>query len=335
MKTAILVIAHGSRLKAANEDLYGIVRWLRAADRWEIVEPCFLQFEEPNLAQAVERAIVQGAGKLVVVPFLLFPGNHLQRDIPEEVDVLRKKYPQAEISLTRHLGIDERLAQMVIERVESALGGSEDGTTRPSKALRPDEIETESFRIIDTLLDLSPFPESHRPVIKRVVHTSGDPDFAGTLVFHPEAVSSGLEAIRRGRNVFTDVNMVKTGIDRKRLASFGGEVICRVASPSIRKKAEEEGKTRASTAIRVSAPALSGGIVAIGNAPTALRETIKLVEEGRTRPALIVGIPVGFVGAAESKSELEKQSIPYITNRGTKGGSAVAAAIVNALLRMA
>ena len=332
MKTAVLVIAHGSRLKAANEDLYGIVRWLRAAGRWDVVEPCFLQFEEPNLAQAVERAVIQGANKLVLVPFLLFPGNHLQRDIPEEVDALRKKYPQAEISLTRHLGIDERLAQMVIERVEETLG---DGTIRTSRVLHPNEIETESFRIIDTLLDLTPFPESHRPVIKRVVHTTGDPDFAGTLVFHPEAVSSGLEAIRRGRNVFTDVNMVKTGVDRKRLASFGGEVICRVASPSIRKKAEEEGKTRASTAIRASAPALSGGIVAIGNAPTALRETIKLVEEGRTRPALIVGIPVGFVGAAESKSELEKQSIPYITNRGTKGGSAVAAAIVNALLRMA
>ena len=332
MKLAVLVIAHGSRLKAANEDLYGIVRWLRAAGRWDAVDPCFLQFEEPNLPQAVERAIRQGAKKLVLVPFLLFPGNHLQRDIPEEVDALRKKYPQVEILLTRHLGIDERLAQMVIERVEETLGT---GTVRPSKALRPDEIEVESFRIIDTLLDLSPFPESFRPVIKRVVHTSGDPDFAGTLAFHPEAVSAGLEAIRKGRNVFTDVNMVKTGIDKKLLASFGGKVICRVASPSIRKKAEEEGKTRASIAIRASATALSGGIVAIGNAPTALRETIRLVEEGRTRPALIVGIPVGFVGAAESKSELEKQAIPYITNRGTKGGSTVAAAIVNALLRMA
>ncbi|HHT9153907.1 MAG TPA: CbiX/SirB N-terminal domain-containing protein, partial [Candidatus Hypogeohydataceae bacterium YC40] len=157
MKTAVLVIAHGSRLKAANEDLYGIVRWLRAVDRWEIVDPCFLQFEEPNLPQAVEHALNQGADKIVLVPFLLFPGNHLQRDIPEEVATLRKKYPQVEISLTRHLGIDERLAQMVIERVEETLG---DGTAKPAKILRPDEIEVESFRIIETLLDLSPFPEA-------------------------------------------------------------------------------------------------------------------------------------------------------------------------------
>lgn len=332
MKTAVLVIAHGSRLRAANEDLYGIVRWLRAANRWDIIEPCFLQFEEPNLTQAVERAIQQEAKRIVLMPFLLFPGNHMQRDIPEEVDALRKKYSQVEILLTRHLGIDERLVQMVIERIEEALG---DGTLKPAKTLRPDEIEEESFRIIDTLLDLSPFPELFRPVIKRVVHTTGDVDFAETLVFHPGAVSAGLEAIKKGRNIFTDVNMVKTGIDKKMLASFGGKVICRVASPSIRKKAEVEGKTRASVAIRVSAPALSGGIVAIGNAPTALRETIKLVQEGKAKPALIVGIPVGFVGAAESKSELEKLPIPYITNRGTKGGSAVAAAIINALLRMA
>jgi precorrin-8X/cobalt-precorrin-8 methylmutase len=335
MLTAVLVIAHGSRLKAANEDLYGVVRWLRATDRWDVVGPCFLQFEEPNLGQAVEQVISQGAKRMVLVPFLLFPGNHMQRDIPEEVEALRKRYPHVEILLTRHLGIDERLAQMVIERIESTLGRSGDETIQPAKALRPDEIEGESFRIIETLLDLSPFPESFRPVVKRVVHTTGDVDFAGTLVFHPEAVSAGIEAIKRGRNILTDVNMVKTGIDKKLLTSFGGKVICRVASPSVREKAREEGKTRASTAIRVSAPALTGGIVAIGNAPTALMETLKLVQEGKARPALIVGIPVGFVGAAESKSELEKQAIPYITNRGTKGGSAVAAAIVNALLRMA
>ncbi len=104
MKTAVLVIAHGSRVKAANEDLHSIVRWLRAAGRWDVVEPCYLQFGEPDLAQAVEEAIHQGARRLVLVPFLLFPGNHTKRDIPEEVDNLRKKYPQVEILLTRHLG---------------------------------------------------------------------------------------------------------------------------------------------------------------------------------------------------------------------------------------
>ncbi len=341
MKTAVLVIAHGSRVKAANEDLHSIVRWLRAAGRWDVVEPCYLQFGEPDLAQAVEEAIHQGARRLVLVPFLLFPGNHTKRDIPEEVDNLRKKYPQVEILLTRHLGVDQRLAQIVRERVEETLGNGTVGPALnqnglgPVKALHPDEIESESFRIIDTLLDLSAFPEAYRPVIKRAVHTTGDPNFAETLVFHPEAVSAGLEAIRKGRYIFTDVNMVKTGIDKKLLSSFGGKVVCRVASPSIIKKAREEGKTRAALAIEVLVPALSGGIVAIGNAPTALRETIRLVEEGKIRPALIVGVPVGFVGAAESKSELEKLSVPYITNRGTKGGSAVAAAIVNALLRMA
>ncbi len=332
MKTAVLVIAHGSRVKAANEDLHGVIRWIRAINRWDIAEPCFLQFEEPNLSQAVEHVISQGAQRLVIVPFLLFPGNHLQRDIPDEVDILRKKHPQVEILLTRHTGIDERLAQMVMERVNETL---QRDNAKPTMNLRPNEIESESFKIIEGLIDLTRFPAFFKPIIKRVVHTTGDPDFADTLVFHQEAVAAGLDAIKKGSNIFTDVNMVKTGIDKKLLAHFGGKVICKVSSSIVRQKAEKEGKTRASVAIRMSAQTLSGGIIAIGNAPTALRETIKLVEEGEARPALIIGIPVGFVGAAESKQELQKLSTPHITNNGTKGGSAVAAAIVNALLRMA
>ncbi|MFQ5861943.1 MAG: precorrin-8X methylmutase [Candidatus Brocadiales bacterium] len=207
------------------------------------------------------------------------------------------------------------------------------GTENPP--LRPQEIERESFKIIGELVDLEQFPKNFRPVAQRIIHTTGDPEFARTLVFHPDAVASGTKAIKSGKPILTDVTMVQAGIDKGILSHFGGEVICRISDPQVRQDAEATGGTRAAAAIRASANMISGGIIAIGNAPTALIETIRLVNNGEIRPALIVGVPVGFVGAVESKEELERGAAPFITNRGRKGGSTVAVAIVNALLRIA
>lgn len=332
MRTAIVIVAHGSRLKEANQDLFEMVRRLGSVGRWELVEPSFLQFEEPNLAQALEKVIRQGAEKVVIVPLLLFSGNHMQRDIPKEIKSLQAKYPGVRLVCTRHLGMDDRISQMVIERIEEVAPGED---RKGRGGLGPKEIEEESFSIIEGIVDLSPFPEEARPIIKRVIHTTGDPDFARTLLFHPGAINSGIRAIREGRPILTDVGMVKAGIDKRLLARFCSKVICKISSPSIIKEAEASGKTRASVAVRSLAPKLSGGIVAIGNAPTALVETVRLVREGKTNPALIVAVPVGFVWAQESKAELEALTLPYITNSGRKGGSTVAVAIVNALLRMA
>lgn len=334
MKTAVIVVAHGSRLKGANHGLYEIVDSLRTTGRWAVVEPCFLQFQEPDLTRAVDKAVALGAQKVVIAPLLLFPGNHLQKDIPQGIEGQRVRHPDVEFVLARHLGIDHRITQMVLERIEEATVG---GETLPDqdRPLKPKEIEEESFRIIDELVDLSPFPEDFRPIVRRVIHTTGDPEFSKTVIFHPEAVAAGLQALREGRPIITDVTMVKAGINKRHLCHFGVKIICNISSPRVRREAEVSGNTRAATALRASVSSISGGIIAIGNAPTALREAIRLVKEGEAHPALVIGMPVGFVGAQEAKTELEGLSIPFITNRGRKGGSTVAVAIVNALLRMA
>ena len=152
--------------------------------------------------------------------------------------------------------------------------------------------------------------------------------------FHPEALARAIELIRSGRNIFTDVNMVAAGISRKVLAGFGGEVKCLVADREVAREAQETGKTRAEVAMEKGVP--DAGIVAVGNAPTALLKAMAcLAGMSPAERPLVIGVPVGFVNAAESKALLAEKDYPFITSLGRKGGSPVAAAIVNALLRLA
>lgn len=172
-------------------------------------------------------------------------------------------------------------------------------------------------------------------VYSRIIHAAGDVDYANHIRVHPEAIAAAAKAFRAGRDIYCDVEMVRTGINRRRLATFGGSAHCLIADPAIAEAAREAGITRAMAAIRAFGAKLDGAVVAIGNAPTALFELIKLMGETGIRPSLIVGVPVGFVGAAESKELLAAASpAPYITVAGTKGGSPIAAAAVNALLYM-
>lgn len=206
--------------------------------------------------------------------------------------------------------------------------------------VKPLEIEAESFRIIErefaeqTGHAVAAYPPEEFAVMRRVIHATGDFGFAANLRFHPQAIAAGLAAIRAGKNVLTDVNMAAAGVSRSLLGKFGGQVICRVGDPEVAAQASRLGLTRSETALALAA-ADNVGIVAIGNAPTALLAVMELIEAGTIRPDLVVGVPVGFVNAAESKELLSRQSYPYITALGRKGGSPVAAAIVNALLRLA
>ncbi|MBE3589071.1 MAG: precorrin-8X methylmutase [Thermoanaerobacteraceae bacterium] len=200
----------------------------------------------------------------------------------------------------------------------------------------PRAIEKKSMDIIEEQLpELSMLPPGEREIIKRVVHTTGDLSCAGLVRIHPLAVAGGLKALRSGRPILTDVNMVRTGIIRERLAALGVEARCLINDPAVVSRARERGVTRAMIAMEMGAPGIDGGIVAIGNAPTALFALCHLISAGKARPALVVGTPVGFVGAAESKEELMSLNIPYITIPGTRGGSTIATAIINALLLMA
>ena len=197
----------------------------------------------------------------------------------------------------------------------------------------PMAIENRSMELIAPHLAGLGLDERATKVYSRLIHASGDVGYAPITRVHPEAIDRAIEALKAGAHIYTDVEMVRTGINKKKLASFGGEVHCLVADPEIAARAKEEGITRSMVAMRHFGKALDGSIIAIGNAPTALFEVLRLVREGGIRPACIIGIPVGFVGAAESKAELaENGLIPYITVEGTKGGSPIAAAAVNALM---
>ena len=201
--------------------------------------------------------------------------------------------------------------------------------------VQPQEIEDMSFQIITDELGEHPFTEEQYPVVQRVIHASADFDLGRSLVFHPDAVKSGIEAIRSGKIVVADVQMVQVGISKNRIEKFGGEVKVYISDRDVMEEAKRLNTTRAIISMRKAIKEADGGIFCIGNAPTALLELIRMVKEGEAKPGLVIGMPVGFVSAAESKEELAKLDIPFITNIGRKGGSPVTVAALNAISIMA
>jgi precorrin-8X/cobalt-precorrin-8 methylmutase len=199
----------------------------------------------------------------------------------------------------------------------------------------PGDIEGESFRIIKEEFGPTDLDEKTFKIIQRVIHATGDFSFRDNMRFSPGAIEAGIKAIRDGKDILTDVTMVAAGISKTMLAKWGGKVICRVADPEVAARAKAENKTRSELAIEMSLNS-NIGIVAMGNAPTALVQTIRiLAASSQANAPLVVGVPVGFVNAAESKALLVEENSCYITSLGRKGGSPVAAAIVNALIRLA
>ncbi|MHC1758824.1 MAG: precorrin-8X methylmutase [Negativicutes bacterium] len=199
----------------------------------------------------------------------------------------------------------------------------------------PAEIEARSMVLIAPYLEELKLDEAHTKIFSRVIHAAGDPDYANHIRIHSQAVDAAIDAIRGGADIFCDVEMVRTGISKKTLAQYGGQVHCLIADSKVAAMAKQQGITRSMAAFRTFRHQLDGAVVAVGNAPTALFELFRLMEEENVRPAVVIGVPVGFVGAAESKDLLaEKSNAPYITVLGNKGGSPIAVSIVNALLYM-
>jgi precorrin-8X/cobalt-precorrin-8 methylmutase len=201
--------------------------------------------------------------------------------------------------------------------------------------MKPHEIEQRSFAIIDAEAGSHGFTPEQWSIVRRMIHTSADFDYMNDIRFHPRSISAGIKVIRTGGTVYTDTNMARTGIRERDLAPFGAETKCLMASEEIARMAANEGITRARAAVDAVAHRLDNGIYVVGNAPTALLRLIELVRLEKANPALIIGLPVGFVNAAESKAELMETDTPYITNTGRKGGSNVAASVVNALILLA
>ena len=197
-------------------------------------------------------------------------------------------------------------------------------------------IEDESMRIIEDEIGTHPYNEQEWPIVRRVIHSTADFDFArdNKIIFHKDAIKNGLKALKNGSSIVVDVNGIIGLLNKQNPKDFGNNVICNISEPSIMEAAKEAGKTRAQMSMRIAKEDMNGGIVVVGNAPTALLEVMEMIREGITKPALVIGIPVGFVSAVESKEELAKMDIPFITNLGRKGGSPCASAIVNALYKL-
>ena len=198
--------------------------------------------------------------------------------------------------------------------------------------IAPMEIEKRSFEIITELLGEKRFDPENEPVIKRAIHTTADFDYADNLVFSPHAVQKGIEALRGGCDIVTDTQMAKAGINKTILGKLGGEVHCFMSDPEVAREAKERGVTRAIVSMERAARLPKPCIFAIGNAPTALICLRELINARKLNPALIVGVPVGFVNVVESKDLILELDTPHIVARGRKGGSNVAAAICNAML---
>lgn len=198
--------------------------------------------------------------------------------------------------------------------------------------VKPQEIEKKSFEIITQELGDTPLIPGTEMIVKRCIHTSADFDYAENLCFSEGAVEKAREAIRNGVSIVTDTQMAKAGINKKTLAKYGGQVHCFMSDEDVAKTAKANGTTRATACIDKAAEMGEDFIFAIGNAPTALVRLYELIQEGKIHPALIIGVPVGFVNVVQSKELIMKTDVPYIVAKGRKGGSNIAACICNALM---
>jgi precorrin-8X/cobalt-precorrin-8 methylmutase len=338
----LIIIGHGSPLKEAN-NLEAVGRLLHSAlhdgCKKDCVSVAYLQFGNPDLMECIRTAVDGGAKKVIIHPYFLTSGMHVTKDIPMIIEEAKGLYPHVEFLYTEPLGFHESLVEIIKDRIKGHL--------------RPHEIEERSFEIIEEETEMRNIPFEEKEVIKRVVHATADPEFINNMVISSDAIKTGIEAIRAGRDILVDVEMVRAGISKRLLREFGIKVHCYIDDEDFIRISEATGRTRAEIAMEKALNENNNiGIIAIGNAPTALLKVIEILNNspfsatvrqcggatergGRGELPLVIGVPVGFVKALESKVLLSAQRFPFITNLSRKGGSAVAVAAVNALLKMA
>jgi precorrin-8X/cobalt-precorrin-8 methylmutase len=197
-------------------------------------------------------------------------------------------------------------------------------------------IEENSMKIIELEIGSHGYSELQWNVVRRVIHATADFDFAkpdkNGIIFSTKSIENAFEAFKKKRHIVVDVDMVQSGINKKSVAKIGTNLICNISNKDVIDISKKENKTRSTMAMRHSSKEIDGGIVVVGNAPTALYEVIKMINENIVKPLLVIGLPVGFVSAAESKYELSRTNVAFITNTGRKGGSSAASSIINALM---
>ena len=335
-KTGVVLLAHSSRnLQEARRLLEEISYRVKARLNPTVaVIGVVIQLNHPDLAEAVNTLIGQGAKRIIIMPYCLFEGIGPLNGIVKPIESIKRVHPNTEFVLTSTLGIDETLVDPVIKRMVETTPELFLRQDAAEVQLTPGEIESRSMEIIESLLPPLECSDKEREVIKRIVHAAGDFQTAGLVRFHPRAVPAGIIAIRNGKPIFTDVKMLATGINRRLAEDNGCSVCCVIDNPEVARRAQLEGTTRSAASVRYLGNRLNGAIVAIGNAPTALLALLDLIDSENVIPALVVGMPVGFVKARESKEGLMERDVPYITIEGNRGGSAMAVAAVNALMKL-
>lgn len=319
---AVILVGHGSRQEAANDVLLRIAAQLSAGLPDLPLRPAFFSLAKPDLPEVVRELYSGGTRQLLIVPFFLVPGTHLKHDIPELLENFAAAFPELRIKVCPHLGDSPGIVTLLRDEIHEELFQEQE-----MEMLLPGEIEKKSFDFIEGFLKTLAVPEERIPVVRRIIHATADFDFARTLLFSERAVPRGREAIRSEAPIITDAHMVKAGI-----SAPPSRILTIIDTPEVAERAQREGSTRAAAAMEMLKDRMEGAIVAIGNAPTALFKVLELIREG-VRPALVVGLPVGFVGAARAKRELAASGAEFITNVGPRGGSPLAAAAVNALIK--
>ncbi len=269
MDESIILIGHGSPRKDAN-NLELMVTMLHSMIHPGCSDECvtssYLQFAEPDIMTTIRGLVKGGSKRIILHPFFLNAGMHVTKDIPELIKEAVELFPAVEFIYTEPLGIHEKLAQIVMERI---------GAVTP---LAPEEIERRSFEILSEEADLNSVPAEQLPIVQRVIHATADFEFKKTLVFHPGAIATGIRAIREGKDILADVEMVRTGINKRLLERWGGKVVCSIAEEDVVRLSKETGRTRAEIAIEKGIGE-NVGIIAIGNAPTALLRVMELLRE--------------------------------------------------------
>ncbi len=345
----LILIGHGSKLPHNQENLEKIAQIMREHSSFKTVEISFMVRNSPTIPEAIDAVAKKGVTKIVLVPAFLAPGVHTTQEIPELIGVKDQESQLSakgiELIYGEPIGADECIAVILEEKALKALGEDWEHKHAPFKANAVASMPAASTKIYDKSMTLirpeikdalAKAPKNQASIIERVVHTTADPEFAKLLVISDQAVDAGVAAIKAGAKVITDVKMIKAGINEARVSRFGCKVLTYIDDERATKMATEEGITRSTGAVRLAvADGADGAVFLIGNAPTAAFELAEQVQQGKVKPALIVAVPVGYVGAAESKEEIAKLPVPYIITKGRKGSSTIAVAIFNALLAMA
>ncbi len=347
--TAIVFMGHGTE-HHANEVYHEMQKVLsRKAKHYYIgtVEAI------PTVADVIELAKKEGCKRAILQPLMVVAGDHANNDMAgDEADSWKSQFQAAGIEPTcivKGLGEFDLIQKLYISHIQDVKKSMDTQGTiaaaakidkenapaqRKTQFVLPGEIEKRSFEIIaaelkerNIVLD-----KEKAPIICRAIHTTADFDYAHTLVFSDGALDKLKNLIRNGAGIVTDTNMALSGINKKTLAAFGGEATCLMADEMVARLAKEQKTTRAAVSMEIASSWNKPTIFVVGNAPTALMKLYEMYQKGQYKPAFIIGVPVGFVNVVEAKEEIMETDIPYIINKGRKGGSNVAAAICNAIL---